>query len=138
MRSIDLKSVALAVLATVLVIGHFSDRGATAQAGRNTDSNPDMIAVTGDYGNGTSILWVIDTKDRQLAAYRSINGSSIELVGARKITWDLKLQGFRDRSPEGYSPAALEKQYLDWEAGRVRGSSPAGGAPEKAGEEKEK
>ena len=52
-----------------------------AGAAGATDNNGDMIAVTGDYGNGTSVLYVIDTKAKHLAVYRSVNGNTVELVG---------------------------------------------------------
>ncbi len=135
---IDAKS--LVIIGLLIAVGFLVvNGGSDALAGRSgTDSNSDMIAVTGEYGNGTSVLWVIDTKSKQLAAYRSMNGSTIELVGARRIEHDLKLVAYRDRTSDAYSPLNLEKRYLDYRKGRVDSSSPAGAAPEKDSTKKEK
>lgn len=135
---IDLRN--LLIVALLLAVGFLaSGNGRDAMARLTTaDSNGDMIAVTGDYGNGTSVLWVIDTKSRQLSAYRSLNGSSIELVGARRIEHDLKLVTYRDRTPEAFKPLNLEKHYLEFRKGRVDSASPAGAAPEKDPSKKEK
>lgn len=121
MRNTDWKTVVLAgmfALVVVLVAGG-DNRPAW---GRSTDSNAEMIAVTGEYGNGTSVLYVIDTKTRHMAVYRSLNGTGVQLVGARRIDHDLRLVSFRDHSPEGFSPLELERNYLKF---RDRGPAPA-------------
>ena len=74
-----------------------------------TDSNGEMIAVTGTTGSGVSVLWLIDTVERQIAIYQSRGGKTIELVAARKIEWDLKIEEFHDESL--YSPEQLEKLF---------------------------
>lgn len=65
-----------------------------------------MIAVTGSYGVGTSVLFVIDTQSRQLAVYEARGGSpdsaKLFLVGARRIDLDLQLQGYNDLSEFPY------------------------------------
>lgn len=65
-----------------------------------------MVAVTGSYGVGTSVLYLIDTEKKQLAVYEARGGgtaqSRIILVGARKIDLDLQLEGYNDRSEYGY------------------------------------
>ncbi len=65
-----------------------------------------MVAVTGSYGVGTSVLYLIDTERRQLAVYEARGGGTeqrrIMLVGARKIDLDLQLEGYNDRSEYGY------------------------------------
>lgn len=65
-----------------------------------------MIAVTGSYGVGTSVLYVIDTESKQLAVYEARGGSpdsaKLFLVGARRIDLDLQLQGYNDLSEWGY------------------------------------
>ena len=65
-----------------------------------------FVAVTGSYGVGTSVLYLIDTENRQLAVYEARGGSTeqrrIVLVGARKIDLDLKLHGYNDRSEYEY------------------------------------
>ncbi len=135
---IDVKS--LLIVALLLALGFMAmgkSQNALARLS-GTDGNRDMIAVTGEYGNGTSVLWVIDTKSKQLSAYRSLNGSSIELVGARRIEHDLKLITYQDRTPDAFKPLNLEKNYLDFRKGRVDSASPAGSGPEKATKKKEK
>ena len=70
------------VAAMAFLVGQsVSDRQALGQAtpGGTADSNNKMIAVTGTIGSGVSVLWVIDTEQRQLACYRSKGGKSIEL-----------------------------------------------------------
>lgn len=65
-----------------------------------------FIAVTGSYGVGTSVLYVLDTVNRQLAAYEARGGASstrrIVFVGARRIDLDLQLEGYNDRSEYEY------------------------------------
>ncbi len=65
-----------------------------------------IIAVTGSYGVGTSVIYVIDTNERQLAVYEARGGSKggrrLYLVGARRIDLDLKLEGYNDESEYSY------------------------------------
>ncbi|PIE21990.1 MAG: hypothetical protein CSA62_14690 [Planctomycetota bacterium] len=83
-----------------------------------------IIAVTGSYGVGTSVLYVVDAKNRQLAVYEARGGSRgsrrLVLVGARKIDLDLQLEGYRDESEHSYDQ--LRKMF------EKRGLIPAGGA----------
>lgn len=66
----------------------------------------DFVAVTGSYGVGTSVLYLVDTKNRQLAVYEARGGSTegrrVVLVGARKIDLDLQLEKYNDRSEYDY------------------------------------
>lgn len=110
MKTFDWKTIVIAGLA--LSLGLMLGRGPeTARADAATDSNADMIAVTGEYGNGTSVLYLIDTKARQMAVYRSLAGSSVELVAARDIAWDLRIPVLNDRSKAGLSPRDLERGF---------------------------
>ena len=72
-----------------------------------------MVAVTGSYGVGTSVLYLIDTETKQLAVYQASGGTKslrgVELVGARRIDLDLQLEGYNDKSE--YSYAELDKQF---------------------------
>ena len=72
-----------------------------------------MIAVTGTDLTGSSILYLIDTENRQLAIYQATGGSEatqgVRLVGARKIDLDLQLVGFNDKSQ--YTYEELEKRF---------------------------
>lgn len=81
--------------------------------GGNSSANNGFIAVTGSYGVGTSVLYVVDTNTRQLAVYEARGGSAeqrrIVLVGARRLDLDLQLHGYNDRSEYEYSD--LEKLF---------------------------
>lgn len=74
--------------------------------GGQSSSGNGFVAVTGSYGVGTSVLYLLDTESRQLAVYEARGGSSeqrrLVLVGARKIDLDLKLEGYNDRSEYEY------------------------------------
>jgi hypothetical protein len=87
-------------------------------AGGTADSNGRMIAVTGVDVTGQSVLYLIDSVDRQLAVYQANGGSSgtmgLRLIGARKIDLDLQLEGFNDKTEDGGRPlkrADLEKMF---------------------------
>jgi hypothetical protein len=84
-----------------------SESGQAASAGG-------IVAVTGSYGVGTSVLYVIDTNSRQLAVYEARGGSEnsrrLTLVGARKIDLDLMLEGYNDDSEWSY--AKLRERFL--------------------------
>jgi len=77
------------------------------------DSNGDMIAVTGVDRMGESILYLVDTKRRQLAVYQASGGGrasrAVRLVGARRIDLDLQLYGYNDGSEYPYRE--LEKLF---------------------------
>lgn len=85
----------------------FGDSGGVAAAAN------DIIAVTGSYGVGSSVLYVIDTARNQLAVYEarggSPNASRLFLVGARRIDLDLQLEGYNDLSEFDYS--ALKRKF---------------------------
>jgi len=76
-------------------------------------SSNGFLAVTGSYGMGTSVLYLIDTENRQLAVYEARGGSTsqhrIVMIGARRIDLDLQLHGYNDRSEYEYSD--LEKLF---------------------------
>ena len=86
-----------------------------------SDSNAQMIAVTGMDLTGSSVLYLIDTQNRQLAVYQANGGSEstqgLKLVGARRIDLDLKLYGFNDKSE--YSFEELEKRFAEREGASV-------------------
>lgn len=79
------------------------------------DSNGRMIAVTGIDITGASILYLVDTVDPHLAVYQASGGSGsgqgVRLVGARKISLDLQLDGLNDKSEFKYKD--LEAQFSE-------------------------
>lgn len=76
------------------------------ETGGSSASANGFVAVTGSYGVGTSVLYVLDTVSRQLAVYEARGGSSeqrrLVLVGARKIDLDLQIESYNDRSEFDY------------------------------------
>lgn len=91
----------------VLMYGETNGVASVAQNG--------ILAVTGSYGVGTSVLYVIDTETKQLAVYEARGGSRsmrrITLVGARRIDLDLSLRSYNDESDYQYDQ--LEKMFAD-------------------------
>ena len=87
----------------------------TMPAFGTSDSNGEMIAVTGIDVTGSSILYLIDTKGRHLAVYQANGGTEstqgLKLVGARRIDLDLQLEGYFDKSEYRYRD--LQKQFSE-------------------------
>lgn len=81
--------------------------------GSGASSANGLLAVTGSYGVGTSVLYLVDTERRQLAVYEARGGSTnsrkLTLVGARRIDLDLQLEGYNDESEFTY--AALRAKF---------------------------
>ena len=94
---------------TVLLPGADTDVGPqvvySEESGQSSAGNG-FLAVTGSYGVGTSVLYLVDTYNRQLVVYEARGGSAeqrrIVLVGARKIDLDLQLEKYNDRSEYPY------------------------------------
>ena len=108
----NLAIVALVALAAFLLGNTNRDGTALGQGypGGTADSNRTMIAVTGTIGSGVSVLWIIDTEYRHLAVYQCRGGKSIELVAARNIEWDQKIEQFHDESL--YAPEKLRRDFF--------------------------
>lgn len=74
-------------------------------SGQSASANG-FLAVTGSYGIGTSVLYLIDTHRQQIAVYEARGGSTetrrMVFVGARRIDLDLQLEGYNDRSEYEY------------------------------------
>ncbi|MCA9001641.1 MAG: hypothetical protein KDB61_06950 [Planctomycetes bacterium] len=90
----------------------------TGSTGSSSDSNQDMIAVTGVDQTGVSVLYLVDTKTKHLAVYQASGGSGgtqgLKLVGARNIALDLQLDGFNDKTETKGRPLRykdLEKKF---------------------------
>jgi hypothetical protein len=81
----------------------------------NANSNNSMIAVTGIDLTGSSVLYLIDTVNHQMAVYQAMGGSdatqSVKLIGARRIDLDLQLYGFNDKSQYRYEE--LQQKFAD-------------------------
>ena len=107
----DAALLVLAILCIALSLSHFVSPPPVRAQG-TADQNADMIAVTGTYASGASVLYVIDTKSRNLAVYETRNGRSLRLVAARKIDYDLRVDRFHDESEEAAQVPSLRK---DWQ-----------------------
>lgn len=137
----DPRSLLIVVLAAGLAF--FAGRSFPGEeaAGQNApggtaDSNGRMVAVTGSIGSGVSVLWLVDTVDRQLAVYHCKGGKSIELVAARQIEWDLRIKQYHDEST--YSPDRLKAELFKAGGGRAvedEGTPDPGSGPSKEGRE---
>lgn len=121
----------LVVLFIVVGLAFVASGDATAQGGGG-DTSRDLIAVTGTYGSGASVLYVIDAKTRHMAVYKATNGSHLEFIAARDITWDLRLEEWNDRSDPGVSPKELRKIWNESNTNRSGNatSRPTGGPAE--------
>ncbi len=75
-----------------------------------SDSNGDMIAVTGVDVTGGSLLYLIDTRTRHLSVYQAQGGtastSNVRWVGGRNIDLDFQVDGFNDKSDYSYKELA--------------------------------
>jgi hypothetical protein len=110
-----LSSKSILVVLGVLAIGGVAllvSSDVTAQGGGG-DANRDLIAVTGTYGSSASVLYVIDTRTRHMAVYKTDNGRKLEFVAARDISYDLRLETYNDVSEPGYGPRELRKTWTD-------------------------
>ncbi len=100
---------------TPLVFGEGGGTGSSANG---------FIAVTGSYGVGTSVLYLIDTVKRQLSVYEARGGTQsmrrLVWVGARRIDRDLEVLGYRDESE--YTFKDLNDMFRDREKA-VEGSA---------------
>lgn len=86
------------------------------------------LAVTGSYGVGTSVLYLVDTNTGQLAVYEARGGAPsmrrIVLVAARRISLDLELEGYNDESEYDY--ATLKRMFEAREAQAARAAQASG------------
>jgi len=94
------------------------------EGGGTGSSNNGFIAVTGSYGVGTSVLYLIDTVNQHLSVYEARGGTQsmrrLVWVGARRIDRDLEVLGYRDESE--YSFKDLDNMFRHRQK-RVEGGS---------------
>jgi hypothetical protein len=95
-------------------------------------ANGRMIAVTGPYQQGVSLLYVLDTETKQLAVYEARGGSKsggrLMFIGARRIENDLRLESYHDDSEYSYSDLSGYFQKSGWDP---HGTKPAEAPPQK-------
>jgi hypothetical protein len=115
------------------LLGDRHGAGTTAEAqsvpagksagGGTADSNNDMVAVTGTASTGAAVLYLVDTRQKRLCVYQA-SGKNIELVAARNIEFDLRLDGYRDETEAAFQVDRLRAAWL-----QSQGAKPGGGAP---------
>lgn len=115
------------VLALVAVTAFLLGRSTTTHPAQayGVDHNRDMIAVTGEFGMGTSVLYLIDTRTRTLTVYEAKGGSqsNLKLIAARDITYDLKVRSYNDVSEPSMKVDELERRWRQFDKGGKRGNS---------------
>ena len=112
----------LALIAVVsYLVGQQTDTQALAYPDSN--ANQDMIAVTGEFGMGTSVLYLVDTREKTLLVYEARGGtqSNLKLVGVRDITYDLKIKSYNDVTEPSMKVDMLERHWRQ-HADRTRGA----------------
>jgi len=111
------------------LVGRASGGARELRADSTANSNGRMIAVTGPYQQGASLLYVIDTETNQLAVYEARGGSRsggrLVLVAARRIDLDLQLEGYHDDSEYSYSDLVATFRKAGWPSagGREKGGA---------------
>jgi hypothetical protein len=138
---LDPKSALIGALGCALALLAFNGSRAEAQrptsygggGGGGGDANRDLIAVTGSYGSGASVLYLIDTRTRHLSVYKTDNGRKLEFVAARNFEYDLKLDTYNDGSETGFGPDELRRSWIRTRGGAssrpVEGELPATAGP---------
>lgn len=81
----------------------------TAPTASDSNSNNRFVAVTTPIGSGESALFLIDAETEQLAVYRFLRNKGLAFMAARKIDYDLKINGYEDHSE--FSRDKLRKEY---------------------------
>ena len=94
--------------------------GQRSAGGGTADGDRDMIAVTGTSSSGAAVLYLVDTRLKRLAVYQA-SGKNIELVAARNIEYDMKLDSYRDDSPEEVQVRRLRADWLKGQGGGKAG-----------------
>lgn len=124
MRHLDIKSFAILILTALLGVSVGSTLRAS-RSGGGGDSARDIIAVTGHYSTGATALYVLDARTMHMAVYRVENGRALELIGARNIAYDLKLESYGDQTHPSLAPAKLRERWEEWVKRGGEGSPPA-------------
>jgi hypothetical protein len=98
--------------------------GGRGGGGGTADGDRNMVAVTGTASSGAAVLYLVDTHAKRLCIYQS-NGKNIELVAARNLEYDFKIEAYRDTSDEEVQVPNLRQQWQKSQGGA--GGKPDGG-----------
>ena len=111
-RFLALLALLSASLLGAAFVSFFTPETALAQGA--ADGGRRYVAVTGNYMEGVSILYVLDQETQHLAVYEARGGASnshrIQFVGARNIELDMQLDGYNDESDMTHKE--LEAEFL--------------------------
>lgn len=103
----------VAAVASVRLYGQL-EQPATAQTGGiSSQAFAVSTPVTGKGGLGGSTedtVFIIDPSTKQIASY-TCDGRTIKFIGARRITYDLKLKTARDSSHKSMTVSVLEREW---------------------------
>ncbi|HMS17354.1 MAG TPA: hypothetical protein PKA37_10975 [Planctomycetota bacterium] len=116
MPNFDARNLVIMLLLGLLgvAVGASWQQARSTPSGGGGDSSRDLIAVTGHYSTGSTALYVLDTRTYHMAVYRVENGKALELIAARDISFDLKLESYGDQSPPSLQPARLRATWEKW------------------------
>ena len=81
----------------------------TGPTASDSNSNNRFVAVTTPIGSGESALFLIDAEREQITVYRYTRNKGLAFLAARKIDYDLKINGYEDKSD--YSRDKLRREY---------------------------
>jgi hypothetical protein len=101
-------------------------QGGGGGGGGTADSDRNMVAVTGTTSTGAAVLYLVDTRLKRLAVYAA-TGKNIELVAARNLEYDLKLDSYHDASPDEVQVRRLRADWLKANGGRIGPDDGGGG-----------
>ncbi|MFQ5843727.1 MAG: hypothetical protein ACE5JG_01935 [Planctomycetota bacterium] len=102
--------------------GERLDSRTVAPTASDSDSNQRFVAVTMPISGGGSILCLLDGDNERLLMYQYQRRAGLQLIAARHIDYDLRLQGYLDASQ--YTREQLRKLY---EKEQARAAAKAGG-----------
>jgi hypothetical protein len=123
MPQVDLRNLVIMVLLGLLGVALGSSlQQARSGSGGGGDSARDLIAVSANYSTGAAALYVLDARTQHMAVYRVENGRALELIAARDISYDLKLESYGDQSVPGMLPASLRAKWDRWTKAGGRGA----------------
>jgi hypothetical protein len=92
--------------------------GGGGGAAGTADGDRTMVAVTGTSPTGSAVLYLVDTKLKRLLVYQG-TGKNVELVAARNIEYDLKLDSYHDSSPEDVQVKRLRAEWQAQKGGKA-------------------
>jgi hypothetical protein len=81
----------------------------TGPTASDSNSNNRFVAVTTPIGSGESVLFLLDSEKEQITIYQFDRNKGLRFIAARKIDYDLKINGYEDRSR--YTRNDLKQQF---------------------------